>query len=467
MKLSIKQLMGAVVAITLTLVTLPSIELSGFRIQGNEALAAKDATAEPAIKLPGCKKEPEKRRLKTVTQKFIKKMTPIDNLIQPPEDEKTGKAPAPNYKEAWKELKKIIDRCDDCSKPEFAQVYQRAAIIQYNFDDIPKAIDYFKKVIDQAPDIHISQETGLTYQIAQLYNSEENYKEAVRWFDKWESLCPGTVSDSYFYLRGQTLFLMGNKDEALRLVQKSIDIRKQKGELGDESWYRLKMAIYIDKEDYKSAEKTAEILVVNFPNNRIMLQLAQIYGMNGKSNKQLGLMDALNVAGLFNKESQFKNLTYLYLDAETPYLAAKTLKKGVESKMVERNAKNLESWGMSLFQAQETDKALPLMEEAANLSGDGKLFVRLSAIYYDAEQFDKAIAAGKKALEKKGIRSEAEVHLYLGLAYMNKKDYDKSIESFNKAVKEEKYERTASDLLRYVKREKERDNRLKNANLQG
>lgn len=460
-----KQLIGTGLVCSLSLVVTPDFDVSGVTWKGSVAHAAK-AEEAPAIKLPGCKQEPAKRKLKTVGQKFIKKMTPIDELIQPPEDEKTGKAPPPRYKEAWAELKKIMDRCGECAKAELALVYQRAAIIQYNLENTPKAIEYFRKVIDQAPDIHISQETVLTYQVAQLYSSEERYSDAIKWFDKWESLCPKTISDSYFYIRGQTLYLMDQKNEALKLVNKSIALRTAKGQIGEESWYRLLMAIHIDKEDYKNAEKTAEILVVNFPNNRIMMQLAQIYGMNKKPVQQRSLLDALHVAGIFDKESHYKNLSYLYLDAEVPYLAARTMKKGVEKKLIKRDSKNLEAWGMALFQAQETQEAMPIMEEAASKSDEGKLYVRLAAIYYDAEQYDKAIKAGKKALEKKkGVKSEAEVHLYLGLSYMSQKKYDSAITEFNKAIKEEKYEKTAANLLKYVKNEKKREEQLRKAKL--
>lgn len=462
MKRFAKQLLGAGVACSLCLLTLPSVEFAGVSFIGTQAAAQEE---QPPIKLPGCKKEPAKRKLKTVGQKFIKKMGPIDEMIQPAEDEKTGKAPPPRYKEAWSELKKIMNRCDDCSKAEYALVYQRAAIVQYNLDDIPEAIKYFKKVIDQAPDIHISQETGLTYQIAQLYSAEENYPEAIKWFDKWESLCPTTVSDSYFYLRGQTMYLMDRKDEALRLVNKSIDLRKAKGEMGEESWYRLLMAIYIDKEDYKSAEKIAEVLAVNFPSDRVLMQLAQIYGMNGKPTRQRALLDALNVANKFDKESSFKNLSYLFLDAEAPYLAARTMEKGIKKEVVKRDTRNLESWGMSLFQAQETDAALPIIEEAAKKSGDGKLYTRLAAIYYDAEKYDESIKAGKAALKKGDIKSPAEVNLYLGLSYLSKQQYDSAIAAFKKAVREEKFEKTASDLMKYAKREKDREEKLRKAKL--
>lgn len=463
MKFSLRKVVACGLVCSLALTTLPSAKVGGLVFVGGDAHAAE--VEQPAIKLPGCKKEPEKRKLKTVSQKFIKKVSEVDNLMMPPEDEKTGKAPEPDYKKAWALLEKLLDKCEDCTKNEMAQLYQRAAVAQYNFDNIPKTIEYFKKVIEQAPDIHISQEAGLTYQIASLYGMEDKVDESLRMFDKWESLCPTTVSDGYFYTRGQLLYQQGKRNEALAQVQKSLDLAAAKGEVGKEAWYRLQMAIYIDKEDYKSAEPVAETLAVNYPNDRILKQLAQIYGMNGKEAKQMALLDALNVGSVLTKESEYRNLAYLFLGAEVPYLASRVLKKGIESKVVERTAKNLEAWSMSLYQAQETDKALPLMEEAAGKSEDGKLFVRLAAVYLDAEKYDSVLEAANKALKKRGLKSEGEAHMYIGLAYMNKKEYGKSIEAFEKASKDEKYEKYVTDLLKYVKREKTRTEQLQRSQL--
>jgi len=419
----------------------------------------------PAIKLPGCKQEPEKRKLKTVSQKFIKQINEVDNLIQPPEDPKTKKAAAPDYKKGWSLLKNHLDRCDDCSKSEWAQLYQRAAIIQYNLENVPLAIDYFKKVIAQAPDIPVAQEAGFTYQTAQLLSSLEKYDEATKMFDKWESLCPSSVSDSYFYSRGQILYMMGKKDEALKLVQKSIDLAKQKGEIGAESWHRLKLAIFIDKEDFKSAEQVAVTLVENYTNLRTISQLASLYGMNGKEKQQLAILDALYVADAFDKETQYKNLAYLYLGADAPYLASKVMKKGVESKLVQRDAKNLEIWAVSLTQSQEIKDALPIMEEAAQKMDNGKIYATLSAIYLDAEKFEDSITAAKKALQKGNLRSQGEVNMYMGSAYLSLKKYDDSVKALQEASKDEKYKSHAQNLIRYVQSEKKRDEDLKRANL--
>jgi tetratricopeptide (TPR) repeat protein len=418
-----------------------------------------------AIKLPGCKQEPEKRKLKTVSQKFIKQIAEVDNLIQPPEDPKTKKAAAPDYKKGWSVLKNQLDRCEDCSKAEWAQLYQRAAIIQYNLENIPLAVDYFKKILAQSPDIPVAQEAGFAYQIAQLLASQEKYDEALKMFDKWESLCPGSVSDSYFYSRGQILYLMGNKDDALKLVQKSIDLAKQKGELGAESWHRLKLAIFIDQENFKSAEGVAVTLVENYPNLRTIAQLASLYGMNGKETQQLAILDALYVAGAFDKESQYKNLAYLYLGADAPYLASKVMKKGVDSKLVQRDAKNLEIWAVSLTQSQEIAEALPIMEEAAQKVDNGKIYATLAAIYLDAEKFEDSISAAKKALQKGSLRSQGEVNMYMGSAYLSLKRYDESLKALQEASRDEKYKSHAENLIRYVQNEKKRDEDLRRANL--
>lgn len=459
--LKVAGIFTAVVGLGLT--SLPSVEIAGLRLVDNAAWAQSPA----ASKLPGCKAPPEKRRLKALDQKFFKKVAEVDSLMSPEPDPKTGKAPESNYKAAWPKLKQLVDRCDDCNDYEWAQLYQRAAVVQYNMDNIPGAIDYFKKVLSKSPHIPDTLEAQLTYQIAQLLTSEERYQDALDHFSKWEALCPAVVPDDYFYYRAQNYYLLNKKDEALREVAKSIKLAKDKGETPREGWYKLQMAINIDKEDYKSAEVVAEELAVKYTDTRILSQLASIYGMNGKEKEQMALLDALYTAGVFDKENQYKNLAYLFLGAEAPYLASKVMKKGVDSKVVNRDAKNLEVWAVSLTQAQELKKALPIMEEAAQKMDNGKIYATLAAIYLDSEKYEEAVSSARKALSKGGLRSQGEVQMYIGSAYLSMKKYDESIRALQEAVKDEKYKTHAQNLIKYVQNEKRREEGLRNANLGG
>lgn len=458
LRLKIASLAGA--TFFMSAATLPMIELGDIRVVGNLAYAQ-----EPTIKLPGCKAPPEKRRLKSLDQKFFKRVASVDERLNPEVNEKTGKAPEPNYRAAWAELKKLLDRCEGCNEYEMAQLYQRAAVIHYNLEDVPKAIDYFKQVISKSPNIPESLEATLTYQVAQLVTSEERYEEALRMFDQWESLCPTVIPSDYFYFRAQNLFLLDRKDEALQQINRAIKMAEDKGETPREAWYRLQLAIFVDKEDYKAAERVAEQLVSKYFNSRVLAQLASLYGMNGKEQKQMAAMDALRTGNAMDKESQYKNLAYLYLGAEVPYLASKVMKEGIQSKTVERNSKNLEVWAVSLSQAHEVEQALPIMEEAAKKADDGKLFATLAAIYLDAEKFEQAVTSGKKALNKGGLRNDSEVNMYLGSAYMQLERYDDAINVLNKARKDDKYGKYAEDLIKYVKREQQRDKELREAKL--
>lgn len=455
------RLAGVVAAVAgLGLTSLPTLEVGDIRLVDNSA-----AAQTPATKLPGCKAPPEKRRLKALDQKFFKKVAEVDALMSPEPDEKTGKAPEPNYKAAWPKVKQLVDRCDDCNEYEWAQIYQRAAVVQYNLDNMAGAIDYFKKVLSKSPNIPESLETQLTYQIAQLLTSEERYAEAMDYFGKWEALCPTVVPDDYFYFRAQNLYLLNRKDEALKEIGKAIKLAQDKGTTPREGWYKLQMAIYIDKEDYKSAEKVAEQLVVHYTDTRVIAQLASLYGMNGKEKEQMVMMDALYVAGALDKENQYKNLAYLFLGQEAPYLASKVMKKGIESKAVTRDAKNLEVWAVSLTQAQELKEALPIMEEAAQKMDNGKIYATLAAIYLDTEKYESAVTAAKKALQKGSLRSTGEVNMYLGSAYLSLKKYDDSVKALQEATKDEKYKTHAQNLMKYVLNEKKRDEDLKRANL--
>lgn len=457
---------SAGVFVVASVATLPSFEIAGLSVNGNVANAATaGAAAPPQMSVPGCKRPPAKRKLKSLGQKFFKKVENIDALTNPEVNEKTGVAPEPNFKRAWPMLKKLIDRCDDCSEYEWAQLYQRAAFLQFQLENIPSAISYFQKVVSKSPNIPVSLEASLLYQIGQLLSSEERYSNALTSFNKWETLCPGVVPEDYFYYRAQIHYQMNKKDLALASISKAIKFKEGYGAIPKERWLKLQLAIYADKENYKAAESVAEKLVVNYTSVQMLGQLASIYGLNSKEKKQLAMLDALNVMNGLSKEREFRNLAYLYLSADVPYLASRVLKKGFKEKKVERTSKNLEVYAASLSQSQEVDQALPVMEEAAQKSDKGKLYATLAAVYLDAEKYKESIAAGKKALKKGGLRSPGEVHMFMGSAYMYMEKYDSAIASLRKALSDEKYTKYAQDLISYVKRQKKRDEDLRKAKL--
>ena len=416
-----------------------------------------------AASFPGCGEPAKPRRLPALSQKLFKKLAPVDEMISPIEDPKTGVTPEPNYKEGWARLQKIVNRCDDCNPYEQSQLYNRAAFTNYSLENTKGAINYYEKLIALSPNIPIAQEQQSLYTVAQLKASLEDYKGAMATFKKWEKTCPRVIPKDYNYMLAQVYYQMDDKVSALKFASKAVSDVEAKGETPKEGWYRLQMALHVDKEDFKSGTKVAEKIVIHYPKAKNIAQLAGLYGMTGNESKQRGLLDALNVMGAMTKESEVRNLASLYQSAEAPYLAAKTLEKHLKAGTLKRTQKNLEYLGAALRQSQEIDKSIPVMEEAAGKSKDGRLFAQLSAIYLDAEDYSKSIEAANKAVKKGGLKNPGEPYFYRGNAEMQLKRYGSAVTSLKKAVKDERYGKYAKDLLRYVEAEKARTDALKKA----
>lgn len=438
---------------------LPSGELMGVNWQGNAAMAQQEG---PKVDLAGCQEEPEKRKLRALPQKFFKKVEDIDELMSPAPDEKTGEAPEPNYKDAWPKLQKLLDRCEDCNDYEWAQLYQRAAIIQFNLGNMSDAVKYFKQVVEKSPEIPLSLETQLTYQVAQLLTAEEKYRESLDWFGKWEALCPDRVPDGYFYFRAQNLYQLGDKDAALREVNRGIDNIRARDELPGKKWFDMQFALYYEKEDYQNAERAGEQLAIHYTSAKTVRQLATVYGLTEQMDKQVALLDALMQADSLDREGQYRNLAFSYLEREVPYLASEVLEEGFEKEIIERSSRNLNAYSAALNQALELEEATPIMEEAAEKADDGQLYSSLAAVYVNTENYDKAVEAARNALDK-GIENPGQTYIFMATAYTYMEQFEDALDALDEASKDEDSKKYARSLKKYVKNERKRHEELKKA----
>ncbi len=100
------------------------------------------------------------------------------------------------------------------------------------------------------------------------------------------------------------------------------------------------------------------------------------------------------------------------------------------------------------------------MEKAAAKSDDGELYARLGNIYLDGDQFKKAIEAINKGLQRGGVKRPDNARLVLGMAYFNDKQYAKAREAFKAAGRDERSAKYASQWIKYMDSELERQQKL-------
>ena len=140
--------------------------------------------------------------------------------------------------------------------------------------------------------------------------------------------------------------------------------------------------------------------------------------------------------------------------------AAKIMDKGLKDGSIEGKSKNWEILGNAYRQAQEVEKAIPAMEKAASKSDSGELYSRLGNVYLDGDQYKKAIDAINKGLKRGGIKRPDQSRLVLGMAYFNDKQYSRAKEAFKAAGRDERSEKYASQWLKYLNSELDRQKKL-------
>ena len=341
---------------------------------------------------------------------------------------------------------------------ELANVYNLYAFIYYSREDYANALKAYENVVAQ-PDIPIAMEVNTKFTIAQLYFVQEQWQKGINALLDWFKVTENPNANAYVLL-AQGYYQTKDYDKALFNVEKAISMYKEKDKLPKEQWYNLARFLYFEKNDINKTVDVLEELLKYYPKKQYWVQLSHMYGEQQKESEQLSAMETAYVQGMLDENTEQVTMAYLYLNAEVPYKAAKVMDKGLKNESIEGKSKNWEIAGSAWRQAQEIDKAIPAMEEAAAKSDKGELYTRLGNVYLDGDQFKKAIAALNKGLSRGGVKRPDTARLVLGMAYFNTKQYTKAREAFVAAGRDERSAKYANQWIKYMNSELERQKSL-------
>lgn len=331
---------------------------------------------------------------------------------------------------------------------ELANVYNLYAFIQYSKEDYAGALKSYEKVVSQ-PDIPLAMEINTRFTIAQLYFVQEQWQNGIDALEKWFAMTETPNANAYILL-AQGYYQVKDYDKALVNVDKAIAMSKAADKVPKEQWYNLARFLYFEKNDVNNTVAVLEELLKYYPKKEYWVQISHMYGEQNKTSQQLAAMETAYVQSMLDKDNEQVTMAYLYLNADVPYKAAKVMDKGLSNNTIDGKSKNWELTGNAWRQAQELDKAIPAMEEAAAKSDTGELYARLGNIYLDNDEFSKAATAINKGLSRGGIKRPDTARLVLGMAYFNLDQYDKAREAFTSASKDERSAAYAKQWIDYM-----------------
>jgi len=341
---------------------------------------------------------------------------------------------------------------------ELANVYNLYAFIYYSREDYAKALKAYENVVAQ-PDIPIAMEVNTKFTIAQLYFVQEQWQKGINALLDWFKVTENPNANAYVLL-SQGYYQTKDYDKALFNVEKAISMYKEKDKVPKEQWYNLARFLYFEKNDINKTVDILEILLQYYPKKQYWVQLSHMYGEQQKESEQLSAMETAYMQGMLDKSTEQVTMAYLYLNGEVPYKAARVMDKGLKNESIEGKSKNWEIAGSAWRQAQEIDKAIPAMEQAAAKSDKGELYTRLGNVYLDGDQFKKAITALNKGLSRGGVKRPDTARLVLGMAYFNTKQYPKAREAFKAAGRDERSAKYANQWIKYMDTELARQKSL-------
>jgi tetratricopeptide (TPR) repeat protein len=251
-------------------------------------------------------------------------------------------------------------------------------------------------------------------------------------------------------LLGQAHFQMRQYEEAKQPIITAIELYREQGRVPRENWLLLLRVIYWELKDFPNMLVVLEELIEAYPKDTYVLTLAGVYSELGDTKKQLALTEALYEKGYIEGKSHAVNLANLYLLHGIPVKAAKILEKEIAATNVKADVRNLRLLSQAWYSAREDRKAIPPLRQAAAISDDGELYIRLAQSHINLEEWNEAADAAKKGLASGNLKRKDTANIMYGMALFNQKKLEQAKRAFAAAAKDKRSKRAAQQWIKYA-----------------
>ena len=365
---------------------------------------------------------------------------------------------AENYNEGLRLLEALKTR-KGISEYELQNVLNYIGFVHYNLDDIDAAMAAYQEMIN-IPSIEPQIKKNTIYTMAQFSMMQEKYNQALRYLDQFFTLETNPSPDNYILL-AQNLYQVNRYPDMIEPIETAIS-EAQRRELDvKEDWYVLLNFAYFQQEDYAKVRDLQKILLVNWPKKRYWFSLAGAYTELGEEQNLIAAYDAAYTQGMFEKESEYVTMAQLYMQHEVPYNASKVMQEYMNAGVIAKEAKNYRLLSQALTLAAEDEASIPALQEAARLSSEGELNLRLGNAHLNLSQYSECVAAIKEGVRKGGIRSPDNAQISLGMCLYNLKEYQDSITAFREAGKSQRSSRISRQWISVIESDLERNRQIR------
>lgn len=388
----------------------------------------------------------ETKKAVAMSEKVYKKLTEAQALIE-----------AKDYTAGLAALKEL-EQDPKLTPYEKAQTYNYFAYTYFTLERYAEAIQAYQNVLRQ-PELPEGLIQSSLYTIAQLYFIQEDYQKAVDAINEWFKIAPKPTENAYMLL-GQGYYQLERYKDSLKPLLDAYNMVTARGDNPKETLLLLLRVDYFNLGDFPNMIKVLKELVDLYPKTEYWKTMAGAYSEMEQLDKQMVIFEMLYEQGELQRGNEQLNLANLYLMHEVPYKAAKVLDSGMKKGVIEKNVKNLRLLSQAWLQSQESKNSIAPLTQAAKLSKEGDLDVRLAQAHINLDNYEDAVEALRTGIKKKGIKRLDQAYVMLGMSLFELKQYDGSIQAFKEASKDKRSKKTADSWMKYVQTEKDREKQL-------
>ena len=411
------------------------------------ALAVNPAAAQDD---DAAKRESQKQKTKqaqAVSKEVYDRITKAQELVD-----------AKDYQGALKSLNSLYNP-DKLTEYEQANVLNYIGFVYYNMDDITNAIRTYERMV-AIPSLEDQMKKQTTYTMAQLFTMEEQYEKALSTLDKWFILETNPAPEP-FILKAQNLYQVQRYSAMIEPIRNAMRVAEARQKPIKEDWYVLLNFAYFTLEDYRQVRDIQKILLVNWPKKRYWFSLAGAFTELGEDENLINAYAAANDQRMLEKESELVTMAQLFMQREVPFKAGQLLETEMASGRVSKNAKNYRLLSQAWQLSMEDEKAIPALEEAARLSDEGELDVRLGNALLNTGEYSDCVASVRNGIRKGGLKSPDNAQISLGMCLYNLRQYRASIEAFQTAAKTPRSRRVSNQWINVIRADIRRNEQIR------
>lgn len=285
-----------------------------------------------------------------------------------------------------------------------------AAMNAQKFDVASSSLDYLL----QSKELSSVDRLTLTETMVSVSQRNKDHAKVVQWARRYAQ--DGGKSQAVHIMKVQALALQGLHKDVLQEMQ---DVYKVANYQPQEAELRIYAFSQKQLKDEEAYARTLTQLVTRFPSKDYWSDLLNSMGrMSGISARmQLDVSRLMDATGTLEEAEDYLDSAQFAIKAGLPHEALRMLEQGQVAGLYK--GASAVSYVKLKQQAQqratEDDKSFKSLTAA---SDNGPMLVQLGDVLLSKGQWSDAAAAYQKALNKGGLKREAETRLHCGIALL-------------------------------------------------